>query len=96
MKIDKMNIFKRLYLKYRIRKDERFLLAEGIREARRQKLEIDLESGERLTFDDAQGKIYLPAAKGGKIDVRSLIALVADNYPTITQRYLDNKKKLRG
>lgn len=91
-----MNIFKRLYLKYRVKKDEKFLLAEGIREARRQRLEIDLESGEKLTLNDAQGKIYLPASKGGKIDVRSLIALAAENYPAITQRYLDNKKRLRG
>jgi len=88
-----MNLLEKLYLRWKINKDEIFLITEGFKEAKRQNLEVNI-GGEYISKSQVrEGRIYLPPAKGG-VDSRKLIALVADNFPEITKRYLNNKKKL--
>ncbi len=73
--------------------DERFLLKKGIERAREQRLEINLGGECTLTTDNNRGSINLPSHEGG-VDVRELIALIADDYPKKTIRYLSNRKRL--
>jgi len=88
-----MNVFKRFYLRQKIKKDEKFLILEGLKKEKKQRLEIIVGNDYVCTLKNKKGKIYLPPQKRG-IDARKLIALVADDYPEITKRYLINKKKL--
>lgn len=79
--------------KYLVKKDQDFLIREGIRKAREQGLEIELGNHGVLTLRDNRGKIYMSQEEGG-VDVRELIALVADAYPERTKRYLANRERL--
>ena len=79
--------------KFLVKKDQNFLIREGIRKAKEQGLEIQLGDREILTLDNSMGRIDLPHYGKG-VDVRELIALVADAYPERTKRYLANRKRL--
>ena len=91
-----MNQIKYLYLKWRINRDENFLLEEGIREAKKRKLEIDLGSEGTLSLDNAEGSIYLQDREDGKVNSTELVALGAQNHPKVADRYLANKKQLKS
>jgi len=73
--------------------DENFLLYEGVRKAKKKGLEIHLGEETVLSLDNPRGKIHLPMHTEG-VDARGIIALVADDYPKTTRRYLYNKRKL--
>jgi len=88
-----LNPIKSFYLKWRVDKDEDFLIEQGIKKANKQRLEINFGTEYRFTLEDKKGRIYLPPSENG-IDVRELVALVADDYPKITKRYISNKEKL--
>lgn len=88
-----MNIFKKLYLKWEINRDEKFLISEGFRKAKKQELEVRIGDDYICIPDKKQGEIHLLSYEKG-VDVREMVALVADDYPEITRRYLDNKEKL--
>lgn len=84
---------KYLITKYFIKRDKNFLIREGIKKAKEQGLEIQLSDDDVFTLKDVKGHIYLPSENGG-VDVRELIALVADAYPERTKRYLANRERL--
>lgn len=89
-----LNPIKCLYLKWQVKKDENFLIEQGIKKAHKQRLEINFGTKYRFTLENKKGRIYLPPSENG-IDVRDLVALVADDYPKITKRYISNREKLR-
>ena len=90
-KIKKYSL-KYFFVKRQIKKDENFLIREGIRKAKEQRLEIKL-GDEILSLENKKGIIDLPSY-GGSFDTRKLIALVADDYARIVKKYLCNKKRL--
>ena len=90
-----MNLIKNLYLKYKTNKDENFLIAEGFRKARKQKLQVNIGGEYICEPEEKKGRIYLPPTKRG-VDSTKLIALVADDFPDIIIRYIKNRKKLTG
>ena len=90
-----MNIFEKFYLKWKINRDEKFLLSEGIRKAKEKGIELKIGEDYILVPKEKTGEIHIPYYEGGA-DTRDLIAFVADDYPGITRRYLDNRKKLTG
>ncbi len=80
-------------VKYQVKKDKNFLIREGIRKSKEEGLEIKLDDREILTLKNRKGSLYLPE-EGKDVDVRKLIALVADDYPERTKRYLANRERL--
>jgi len=46
-----------------------------------------------MRLDNPKGKISLPTSED-RTDAREIVALVADDYPEITKRYLANMEKL--
>lgn len=88
-----LNPIKCLYLKWQVKKDENFLIEQGIKKVCKQKLEINFGTEYRFNYGNKKARIYLPPSEKG-IDVRDLVALVADDYPKITKRYISNREKL--
>ena len=89
-----MGFLQNLLLKYKLSRDEKFLLTEGLRKAREQGLKI--KSTELvLKPKTTRQKMHL-YSRGGQTDVTPLIQLVAEDYPEVTRRYLSNREKLRG
>jgi len=86
-----MNLIKRYYLNYLIKKDEDFLLKEGLKKARENGLELCL--CQNPLCSENKGEIHLPSYEG-KIDVTNLLSIVADDYSEVTERYLANKEEL--
>jgi|AntAceMinimDraft_17_1070374.scaffolds.fasta_scaffold38969_3 hypothetical protein len=89
-----MKIVNKLCLKYKIRKDEKFLLKKGFEKTKERGLEI-IVGNERLGLENPKGEIKLPT-NNGRTDIRKIIALIADDYPEITKRYLSYTKKLKN
>lgn len=79
--------------KFMLRIDRNFLIREGIRKAKEQGLEIKLGDREILTLKNKKGSLYLPEEEKD-VDAIQLIALVADDYPKRTKRYIVNIEKL--
>lgn len=88
-----MNLLRYFFLRYRKDRDEKFLLRESIRKAKEQKLELEIGK-EVLTLNNSRGILHLHENEDG-IDVRNLMALVANDYPVIVRRYFDNIEKLK-
>lgn len=88
-----MNIIKKLYLKWKIQRDEQFLINKGFRKAKESGLEVNIGGDYICISEKKGGRIYLPLFERG-VDARELVELVADDYPKITKRYLTNKKRL--
>ena len=90
-----MNIIRYLYLKRAVRRDERYLLRKGVEKAAKLKWNILIgTSGEKLVIDNAEGELPLTSLKEGVVDAREILALAADDYPDVAQRYLVNRDKL--
>jgi hypothetical protein len=86
---------KYFYLKWRVKKDQRFLLSEGLRKAAAQGLELHIGDNEYLNVEgkESSGQLRVREYEEGP-DIREIIALVADDFPKVTRRYLDNREKL--
>ena len=90
-----MKICKRFWLKYQVKKYEKFLMTEGVREAYRRGKNIRLGLEETAEVSDNRlDNIYLPKDEDGMIDVRQLLALGAENYKDEARRYLIYRKML--
>ena len=91
-----MKFCKKYWLKYQIRKYERFLLEEGVQEAARSKrnILIGLES-KAIISDDSTGRIYLPQNEQGQTEISRILALGAENHPEEARRYVVYQKMLR-
>ena len=44
--------------------------------------------------EEAKGEIYCKEVSKGYLDTRKIIALVADDFLEVAQRFLDNREKL--
>ncbi|MCK5625120.1 hypothetical protein KAI04_04740 [Candidatus Pacearchaeota archaeon] len=86
-----MSFIKKYNLNYLIRKDERFLLKKGFKKAKVEDLELCLCQSNSCS-ENTQ-KIHIPLY-GKKRDITNLIAIVADDFPETSIRYLNNKEKL--
>jgi len=78
---------------FQLKRDENFLIKQGIKKAKEQGLEIKL-GNEILTLNrKKRGIISLPSYDDG-VDARKLIVLATEDYPEIVERYLNNKNRL--
>lgn len=84
-----MKSLKHYYFKWKVDRDKSFLEKKGIEKAKENKLELNI-GGELLKLDKPKDKLEIPYFGNG-VDTRELIALVADDYPKITKRYISNK-----
>jgi hypothetical protein len=93
----KMKLIKKLWIKYQVRRYEKFLLKEGIKEAknRNKNIQIGLES-KLVINDDCFQRIYLPENERGQTDIAPILALGAENHPEEARKYLDYRKKLEN
>jgi len=83
------------YLKNKVKDDQNFLLERGLEKARKKGLELKIGE-DLLTLTKSEGKIHIPILEDDRVDVKRIVALVADDYPKITERYLSNKEKLKS
>lgn len=86
---------KRIYLRWKVRRDERFLLQEGLREAHASGLEINVATEYIIDPKEKKGGLYLPPEDNqGNVDITPLIQLGAKTHPKIARRWLENRKRL--
>lgn len=88
-----MNLIKETYIRIRLKRDKNFLIGEGLRKAREEGIEVRIGVGSPPASEENKKIIYLESYEKG-VDVRELIALVADDFPDITRRYLSDRRKL--
>lgn len=74
------------------KKDEFFLIREGVRIASQRGLEIKF-GDDVLVPRNPRGSLTLPLCEEG-IDVRPLIALAGEEHPEIFDRYVNNSELL--
>jgi len=87
----------RLYLRWRIRSDEIFLLKAAMLKARGEGLRLNLEGDEVLYpngVDLTRGEIVLPRAADDSVEIGPLVAFVVDWHPKIARRWLENRERL--
>jgi len=90
-----MEICKKYWLKYQINKYGKFLLKEGIIEAKRRKKNIHIGlQGKLIVNEDPLERIYLPESDDGEIDISPIISLGAENNPKEARKYVVYSKML--
>ncbi len=92
-----MRVYKRMHLKYLIRKYHKFLLREGMREAARRGLNIQIGLEAKAISPnntDPLESTYLPEVAPGQIDSREILSLVADRYEEVWRKYYLYQKML--
>ena len=91
-----MKICKKIWLKYQIRKYERFLLEEGMQEAvnRGKNIQFGLE-GKAVISDNPFERIYLPQNEEGKTDISPILALGAERHKEEARRYIVYQRMLK-
>lgn len=82
-------------LKWKIHRDETFLLEKAFLKAKSEGIEINIGAEYIYTPQEKKGRIYLPPAEVG-VDGRNLLAFIVDDYPEVATRWLNNRKKLYG
>ena len=93
MKEIKKRSLKYFFAKIELNRDETFLLKKGMERARETGLDIGLGRDDFLKLQDPKGCVNLPINEDG-VDVRSIIATVADDFPEIAKRYIENRYRL--
>ena len=89
-----MNFLKYLWIKYKVKKDQNFLLEQGMKKAHELGMEINLGTEELLIPQgEKKGRVYLPPAEGG-LNISPLLALAAEDFPEIAMRHLENSALL--
>lgn len=83
-----------LHLRYKVKRDQNFLLREGLRRANEQGLEIQVADEYVLDPKEKKGAVYLPPEENGRVDVVPLIQLGAEEHPEIARRWLENRRRL--
>jgi len=91
-----MKFCKKIWLRYQIRKYERFLLEEGMQEAinKRKNIQIGLE-GKAVINENPTERIYLPQNEEGRTDISPILALGAEKHQYEARRYLIYQKMLK-
>ena len=91
-----MKICKKIWLKYQIRKYERFLLEEGMQEAvnRGKNIQFGLE-GKAVISDNPFERIYLRKNEEGKTDISPILALGAERHKEEARRYIVYQRMLK-
>jgi len=77
--------------KLMVKRDENFLVIEGFKKSLKEGLELRVTDSYFNGAHIRDKEISLPD-HGEYIDVRELIALVAEDFPNRARRYLANKK----
>ena len=91
-----MKFCKKIWLKYQIRKYERFLLEEGIREAanRGKNIQFGLE-GKAVINENFFERIYLPQNEEGRTEISPILALGAEKHRDEARKYIIYQKMLK-
>ena len=91
-----MIICKKIWLKYQIRKYEKFLLEEGMQEAahRGKNVQFGLEGKAVISYNPFE-RIYLPQNEEGKTDISPILALGAEKHQEEARRYIVYQKMLK-
>ena len=90
-----MKLFKKIWLRYQVRKYEKFLLEEGIREARDKRQNIHFGIEDKLVINkDPFSRVYLPDNPDEGVDVSPLLAMGAENNPEEARKYIVYRKML--
>lgn len=85
-----MKCIKKWHLNRLIRKYHNFLLTEGMREACKMGLNIQIgleAKAQSPNNTEPLESIYLPEVAPGQIDSRQILALVADRYEDVWRKY---------
>lgn len=86
---------RRIYLKWKVKRDERFLLQEGLRAAHESGLEVNVATEYIIDPKEKKGSLYLPPEDHqGNVDITPLIQLGARGHPKVARRWLENRKRL--
>lgn len=90
-----MNCIKKAYLSWQLERDKKFLVSQGMERAKEKGLEINVATEYRMeTGEERRGTTYLQPTEEGQVDVTELVALIADDHPERTKRYLRNLELL--
>ena len=89
---------KKIYLRWKIGRDQKILLEAGLREAQRQGLEINVATEYILGVPKSEktGSLYLPPEDSrGNIDLTPILSLGVKENPDAARRWLRNRERLR-
>lgn len=90
-----MKLCKKIMLRRYVRKYERFLLEEGIKESARRGKNIQFGLEDRaIISEDPYERVYLPQNEQGQTDISPILALGAENHPEEARKYLGYRKML--
>ncbi len=91
-----MKFCKKIWLKYQVRKYEKFLLEEGMREAssRGKNIQFGLE-GKAIINENPFERVYLPQNEEGQTDISPILALGAEKHQEEARRYIVYQKMLK-
>ncbi len=91
-----MKSCKKIWLKYHIKKYERFLLEEGMQEAanKGKNIQFGLE-GKAIISDNPFERIYLPQNEEGRVNISPILALGAEIHQEEARRYIIYQKMLK-
>ena len=91
-----MKICKKIWLRYQIRRYERFLLEEGMQEAANSGINIQFGLEEKLiTNEGSSDIIYLQRNEVEQIDISQILALGTKKHQEEARRYIVYKKMLK-
>lgn len=91
-----MKFCKKIWLKYQVRKYERFLLEEGMQEAanRGKNIQFGLE-GRAVINENLFERIYLSQNEEGRTDISPILALGAEKHQDEARKYIIYQKMLK-
>ena len=91
-----MKFCQKIWLKYHIRKYEKFLLEEGMRGAARmgKNIQFGLE-GKAVINENQFENIYLSQDETGKTDISPILALGAKDHREEARKYIVYQKMLK-
>ena len=97
---NKMEIYKKIYLKNKARKLRRFLLEKGLEKFAEEGTRLDLSSGEYLRVRGKEEDIYNRQclevdSSGKKMDVVPILLKASEEYSKEFRRYVACEKLLR-
>ena len=91
-----MIICKKIWLKYQIRKYERFLLERGMDEATSRGKNVQFGLGSKAVINNNPfERIYLPQNEEGKIDISPILVLGAERHQEEARRYIVYQRMLK-
>jgi hypothetical protein len=91
-----MKFCRKIWLRYQVRKYEKFLLEEGMQEAakRGKNIQFGLE-GKAIINENPFERIYLLQNEEGQTDISPILALGAEKHQEEARRYIIYQKMLK-